>query len=217
MGVSINELDYRYILIDRYKSLGLSEIDVMILLSIDNILKSKPMLVTADTLALKMTIDEKEIDRLIVSLMDRKFIEYEHKDQLLVTSLAPTYRKLETLYADSITGRRKLEQTLSEDDKQNIFEAFEKVMGTSLTRLDIDKIMEWIEDGIEDSMILESLNECATKNKKVTVRLVDKILLKRLTHKDREKEGYSTISERNKKEIEEAIEIASYRWTDSDE
>ena len=36
----IEHIDYRLILVDNYKSLGLSEYDLCVLLSIDNILKN---------------------------------------------------------------------------------------------------------------------------------------------------------------------------------
>ena len=213
---TIQELDYRYILIDRYKYLGLNENEVMIILSIDNILKHDAILVTADTLALKMSLGEKEIDQLIVELIDKGFIEYATKNDQMVTSLEPTFKKIEAFYTASIEDRRKSEQSLNEEQKENIFTAFETAIGSSLTRLDIDKIMEWIQSGIDDKSILSALEECAMRNKKVTVRLVDKILLKRLIHNDREKEGYSTIDERHKNDIEKAIDIASYHWTDDE-
>ncbi len=216
MMATIQELDYRYILIDRYKYLGLNENEVMIILSIDNILKHDAILVTADTLALKMSLGEKEIDQLIVELIDKGFIEYATKNDQMVTSLEPTFKKIEAFYTASIEDRRKSEQSLNEEQKENIFTAFETAIGSSLTRLDIDKIMEWIQSGIDDKSILSALEECAMRNKKVTVRLVDKILLKRLIHNDREKEGYSTIDERHKNDIEKAIDIASYHWTDDE-
>lgn len=216
MMATIQELDYRYILIDRYKYLGLNENEVMIILSIDNILKHDAILVTADTLALKMSLGEKEIDQLIVELIDKGFIEYATKNDQMVTSLEPTFKKIEAFYTASIEDRRKSEHSLNEEQKENIFTAFETAIGSSLTRLDIDKIMEWIQSGIDDKTILSALEECAMRNKKVTVRLVDKILLKRLIHNDREKEGYSTIDERHKNDIGKAIDIASYHWTDDE-
>ena len=50
--LSIEQIDYRYILIDNYKSLGLSEYDVIVLLTIDNLLKKEKVLITAELLAL---------------------------------------------------------------------------------------------------------------------------------------------------------------------
>ena len=58
----IEHIDYRLILVDNYKSLGLSEYDLCVLLSIDNILKQEKVLITADLLALKMNLSIKDID-----------------------------------------------------------------------------------------------------------------------------------------------------------
>ena len=72
----INQIDYRYLLVDTYKSLGLSENDLAILLVVDNILKEEPTLITAEILALKMNLDVKDIDKMLVSLMNRGYLEF---------------------------------------------------------------------------------------------------------------------------------------------
>ena len=63
----INQIDYRYLLVDTYKSLGLNENDLAVLLVVDNILKETPTLVTSEILALKMNLDVNEIHYIIVS------------------------------------------------------------------------------------------------------------------------------------------------------
>ena len=87
----IEHIDYRLILVDNYKSLGLSEYDLCVLLSIDNILKQEKVLITADLLALKMNLSIKDIDALLVSLTSRGFLDYESEDGKVITSLKPTY------------------------------------------------------------------------------------------------------------------------------
>ena len=59
VNMKIQSLDYRFVLVDAYKALGLNEMDLAVLLVCDNILKEQPMLITADVLALKMKYDVK--------------------------------------------------------------------------------------------------------------------------------------------------------------
>ena len=60
--IKIEQLDYKYILIEIYKQFGLNEQELVILLLIDNAEKEAPSLITADQLVLKMSLEEKQID-----------------------------------------------------------------------------------------------------------------------------------------------------------
>ena len=57
VNMKIQNLDYRFVLVDAYKALGLNEMDLAVLLVCDNILKEQPMIITSDVLDLKMTED----------------------------------------------------------------------------------------------------------------------------------------------------------------
>ena len=65
-------------------------------------------------------------------------------------------------------------------------------------------------------MIINALKEAVSKNKK-SLRSIDKILLAWQTRDDMEKEGYSAVSEKWNKDIEETIKIAKTKWIDYDD
>jgi DNA replication protein len=213
----INQIDYRYILVDTYKSMGLNEYDLAVLLVVDNILKETPVLITSELLALKMSLDVKELDSILVSLVNRGFLEYDTiaNSNSLVTSMAPTYNKIsENFIRDLITY-----QSLEDNDSRklsisNIYGTFEKELGRSLSPVELERIREWISQGIQEEVIIDSLHECMAKNKKVTIRSIDKIIIKRLSSKDLKEEGYSAINDKWKKELEDTIDIANTKWTD---
>lgn len=213
----INQIDYRYMLVDTYKSLGLNEYDLAVLLVVDNILKEAPTLVTSELLALKMSIGVKEIDSILVSLMNRGFLEYSNlpNSNSLVTSLAPTYKKIgENFVRDLITYTSMEDNEDKKKSISNIYGTFEKELGRSLSPVELEKIREWISQGIKEEVIIDSLHECMTKNKRVTIRSVDKIIIKRLSSKDLKEEGYSAVNEKWRKELEDTIDIANTKWTD---
>ena len=49
-------LDFRYLLIEYYKKIGLSETDLAVLMVIDHLLQQGNTLITADLLQLKMSL-----------------------------------------------------------------------------------------------------------------------------------------------------------------
>ena len=89
--LSIESLDYRYVLINNYKNLKLTEEELVILLIIDSLKTKGPMLITGNQLQVKMNIKEEEIDKSIVSLMNKGFLSYETVDGILITSMKQTY------------------------------------------------------------------------------------------------------------------------------
>lgn len=215
--LKMQQIDVRYVLVDKYKSLGLSEIDLATLLVIYNILSEQSILITSDLLALKMNMDFKALDEELVSLINRNFIEYENVDNIMKTSLKPTIQKVVDALNNEIFDQKLME--LDENAEQvvsNLFMKFEKEFGRSLSSIELDKIREWLSMNLDEEMIIDSLREAKAKSNKVTIRMVDKIILKRMTHQDREKEGYSSLDDKYKKDIERTIEIASYDWLNDD-
>lgn len=213
----INQIDYRYLLVDTYKSLGLSENDLAILLVVDNILKEEPTLITAEILALKMNLDVKDIDKMLVSLMNRGYLEFTtgENSTSLLTSIKPLYKRLgETFVKELITASTLEENKQKHDAVTNIFSTFQREIGRSLTPIELEKIREWIGTGIQEETIIESLHECKSKSKNVTLRQIDKIIIKRMTSTDVKKEGYSAINDKYRQEIETAIDIVNTKWTD---
>lgn len=211
--IKIQQLDFRYILIENYKALGLSENELIVLLLIDNVEKEKPALITAEQLALKMNITEKEIDELLVGLLKKNFLSYDTIDNLMVITSKNTKNKIVEFVQKSFLLAPHNELLKNNDEEvASIYKEFETKMKRTLTSIEFEAIQSWLSEGVKKETILEALEECALKSKYVTIKAVDKIIIKNLTSKDRKKEGYSVIDEHNKKEIDEMIEIASYDW-----
>lgn len=216
--LSIEQIDYRYILIDNYKSLGLSEYDVIVLLTIDNILKKEKVLITAELLALKMNIAVNEIDAILVSLTTRGFIAYDNSNDSIVTTIKPTYDMIIDLFCkDVIRLAKESSDKGKQSELENIFQIMQNELGRTLSPLEIEKVREWINQGIKEETIVECIHICQNKSKKVTINQIDKAIMKYLSSRDIEKEGYSSVNEKWKKDVEETIKIANAKWTSRDE
>lgn len=212
--LKIEQLDFHYILIENYKNLGLNEIELATILLIDNVEKESPTLITAEQLSLKMTLEEKEIDNILVSLFNKGFLSYETVNNIMVTSIIKTKQKIvELIQRDLVLNPNDSLLIDNEDDMSEIYKLIEEKIKRPLTSIEIETIHSWLKDGIKKDIIIDAINECALKAKYITIKAIDKMIVKNLTSKDRKKEGYSVIDEHNKKDIEEMIEIASYDWT----
>lgn len=216
-AIKIQQLDYKYILIENYKAFNLSELELVVLLLIDNVEKESPSLITAEQLVLKMNLEEKEIDNILVSLLDRKFISYETYNGILITSLNPLRARIVEYIKNSFLNTPTEELLeLNESDGKTIFQEFENRLNRSLTPLEIDSIRMWFSEGVDKDLILSALNECAAKTKRITIKAVDKMIIKMMQSNDIRKEGYSAVNEKNKKDIEDTIAVASYNWVKND-
>ncbi len=213
--IKIQQLDYRYLLVDNYKLLGLNEKELVILLLIDSVECENPTLITAEQLTLKMCIEESEIDTLLTSLLERKFLSYENYNSIMYTSIKNTKEKILELFKRDMLISSDSNFIKFEDEGSEVYKAFEEKLKRSLTPIEFDTIRSWFVDGIKKETIIDALNECALKYKHITLKAVDKIIMKNMTSSDRKKEGYSVVDEKHKKDIDEAIEIASYDWIHS--
>ena len=208
-------IDFRFLLLENYKKLKISENELAIIFMIDHLVSQGNPFITADLLSLKMTLDIKEIDNLIADLLTRGFMEYASINGKTVTSLNPLKEKLFSNFAMSVSkeneNKKNREELLS-----NIFQSFETSLNRSLQPMEISTIREWVALGYSDETIINALKEALSQGKK-TLKSVDKILLSWAKREDIETEGKTPIDDEWSKNLEETIRIAKTPWLDDDE
>ena len=210
-------IDFRFLLLENYKKLKISENQLAIILMIDHLVAQGNPFITADLLSLKMSLDIKEIDNLLADLLTRGFVEYATVNNKTVTSLNPLKEKLYREFQISISkeneakGNAKINEALN-----NIFATFEQELGRQLSPLEISRIREWVALGYSDEIIINALKEAISQGKK-SLRSVDKILLSWAKREEVESEGKTAIDDEWTKNLEETIRIAKTPWLDDDE
>ncbi|MFA5421694.1 MAG: DnaD domain protein [Bacilli bacterium] len=215
--ISMEALDFRYLLIEHYKKIGLDEDDLAVVLVIDHLLEQKNKFITADLLSLRMNLSTEAIDRILVKLINRGLLEYETANKNIKTSLKPLRKKLYKEFQLALAKEQELNSSAARNATlKNIYEVFEKELSRTLSPIEFSIINEWVNFGYSDEMIINALKEAVSKNKK-SLRSIDKILLQWQTRDDMEKEGYSAVSEKWNKDIEQTIKIAKTKWIDDDE
>ena len=75
-------IDFRYLLIENYKKLKISENELATIFVIDHLIGQGNPFVTTDLLSLKMTLDIKEIDNVLTVITPLKFRITGVKDKL---------------------------------------------------------------------------------------------------------------------------------------
>ena len=212
-SVQMEALDFRYLLLEYYKKLKLSENEVMVILMIDHLLEQKNTLITPDLLSLKMNISSKELDKILVTLLERDLIEYDMGKKVKV-SLKSLHKKLYETFQVALS---KEQESLVSEKKaaylKNIYEVFEKQLNRTLSPLEFSMIGEWVNDGFDDETIIRALNEALAKGKK-TIRSVDRILVQYKAKEDMEKTGMSNVKEVWDDDMESLLEVAKAKWID---
>ena len=213
--VQMEALDFRYLLLEYYKKLRLTENDLAVILMIDHLLEQKNVLITPDLLSIRMNLKMGEIDKIMVSLIDKGLLEYDLTKKVKV-SLKPLKKELYKVFQETLV--KEHENAYNENKAaflKNIYEVFEKELGRTLSPLEFSLIGEWVDQGFTDETIINALKEALSKGKK-TLKSVDKILLQWQARDDLEKNGYTTINEEWDKNMDETLKIIRTKWVDND-
>ena len=208
-------IDFRFLLLENYKKLKISENELAIIFMIDHLVSQGNPFITADLLSLKMSLDSKEIDNLIADLLTRGFMEYASINGKTVTSLNPLKEKLFSNFAMSVSKEAEIKKN-REEVLSNIYQSFEASLNRSLQPMEISTIREWVALGYSDETIINALKEALSQGKK-TLKSVDKILLSWAKREDIETEGKTPIDDEWSKNLEETIRIAKTPWLDDDD
>ena len=209
-------IDFTYLLIENYKKLKITENELATIFCINYLIEQGNDIITADLLSLKMSLDVKEIDKILASLFKKKYLSLETNGNKTFTSLDPLKNVLYDELEHKLT-KQKREKTSKEykEELSSIIKEYESKLNKKLSPVEKDKIEEWINFGYTKNNIIDALKDALNSNKK-TIRSIEKILLTYQIREDMDNEGHSVISESWNKNLEETIKIAKTPWIDDD-
>lgn len=204
-------LDFRYLLLEYYKKLGIKENELSVLLMLDHLLGQKNYLVTPDLIATKMNLSAKELDALYVSLMSRGFITLETGRKTKI-SLKPLRKKLYEAFEDALVKENAISRNPEKSKElKRLKEVYETQLARPLLPIETNMISEWISQDIAEEEIVEALRECLSKGKK-TFPEIDKVLFQWKAKKDLENNGVTGNNKDWDQDIEKAMKIAKTKW-----
>ena len=216
-NVSMDAVDFRYLLLENYKRLGIPEEKVITLLMVDHLLRGGNYLITGDLLSLKMGFKAAKCDELLASLMKEGYLSYETIDGKMRTSLEPLKKKLYSQFQSDISRAKASLNSAEKSEKlARLYAYFEKRLNRTLSPLENDMIDTWLDDAYGEEAIEDALETAISKGKK-TIKSVDKELRTRRGSEDIAKEGYTGGSDYWDKDIERTIELAKQKWKEDEE
>ena len=209
-------IDFRYLLIENYKKLKISENELATIFVIDHLISQGNPFITADLLSLKMVLDVKEIDTILAKLITKGFFEYKTVGKRTVASLEPLKQKLYREFQIFLSKEEDEKNSKRvKEELDNVYLNFEKLLARPLSPVEVSKIHEWISYGYNDTLIIDALKEALANGKK-SLRSVDKILLSWSQRDDLESEGHTPLDNEWDKNLAETIRIAKIPWVKKD-
>lgn len=213
MGLS-STIDFRHILLEHYKKMGISEEELVVLLLIEHLTRMGNSFITADLIALKSNYKTSQIDKILVTLVKKGYLVYEVVDKTTRTSLEPLKKKLFALFQKEVAKEgQNLRSAERAEMLTRLYAYFEKRLNRTLAPLESELINTWIDDAYSEDDIKFALEEGIAKNKK-TMKSIDRILRQGRRASDFSKEGYSGVSDTWDKDIDETIEMAKALFND---
>ncbi len=173
-------VNFSYLLLDFYKEMNINENELAIILMINHLLEQGNDFVTPEVLTLKMSLSSKDIDKCLTSLYKKKYIEFETSGDEPKTTLEPIKKILYKKFEKSLfTEEEYRESEELSKLREKTFDLFEEYFKRELTPIELSHIDDWLKNGVDQDIIVNSLKDAANMNK-LTISYIDSLILKRL-------------------------------------
>lgn len=173
-----NIIDFDKLMVDKYYLLGLNEIDAIILIKLNNLIKQGKRLLSTCEIVPHMSISEETCSKRIVELVNEGFITLELSsiDAKETFNMDETYKRLS--YALDLDDEKK--EVVEHDNKvKSTIKTLEAEMNKILSPLELEMVNRWF---LEYNYSYEEIEEAifeALKNKTRGVKYIDRFLYNR--------------------------------------
>lgn len=168
-------INFDQLLLDKYNVLGLDEVETIILIKLNKILKSGKKF-SIDLLTSSMSISENDLRNRLVSLINNQFITLMLDGKNELYSIDDTYKRLaDAIVQNDIDAKTEKQET----EVEKVVNALQKSFNKILTPLDLEMVHNWI---YQDKFSFDTINNAiieTLKIKKTSVYYVDAILSKK--------------------------------------
>lgn len=198
--VLIQQIDWKKLLIANYKTLDLSEEEVMVILVTDYCIQQKETTITPELLSLKMKYETNKISEILTTLSNKSllFLEEDVNGKLFMS-----LKGIQKILIDDFMGKQN---SINQEEEESLYSIFETAFARPLSFAEVEMIKAWINEGYKEEHIKLALQE-ALGNKVKNMRYIDKILLSWRQQNERKQEGYTTISESWRKDMKESFNL----------
>ncbi len=212
MEINAYDMDWKSILVKKYRNYDLNEIDCMVLFVSDAILHVQPKtLITKEILSPYMVEGDK-IDDSLSHLMDKKFLIIQEEGASFFSSIDNFKKKLfdDAIKDLTLKSQNNLVNNLRSD---SLYQEIEQIANRSLTPLERDQVSSWLKSGADEGMIKEACTRSITKSGNISFKSADRYILDLQRSESRKNIGASTLNEETKKREELRDLFNNTDWT----
>lgn len=171
-------IDFKRVLLEKYSSIGLDEIDVVLVMNIYEGIQNGYAVLDVEHLSSRMTISSDEVSERIVRLVNEDYISLEMEDMKgpETISLDSLFHKLAYCLESKEVITKKEEQS---DTVKEVASFIEKELNKILSPSDLQIIKRWFYDYKydKDEVLEEILNALKYKNR--GINYIDSTLYKK--------------------------------------
>ncbi|WP_134699021.1 DnaD domain-containing protein [Ammoniphilus sp. YIM 78166] len=167
------------VLFKRYKELGLTDLEMMLLVHIMNFKQEGKDFPTISELAFRMTVEDRQLISMLQKLVQNGYLSIEDVVEKgtgirsEIYQIDPLYHKLASLVASEALPE---EEEAPKADQHNLFVIFEQEFGRPLSPIECETLAMWQDqDQYSDELIIAALREAVISNK-LFFRYIDRIL-----------------------------------------
>lgn len=194
-------------ILKNYEKLNLTAEEVLVLIVLYN--HYGKISYDINKLLEEINLEKYKLMQLISSLEEKKIISID-----LITNskgLKEEYISLELLYDKIVNIYLDLKEETSKN--ADIYSAFEKELGRTLSPMEYEIIKGWVMDKFSDELIILALKE-AVYNGVNNLRYIDKVLYGWRKKNIKNKQDIIKDKEKFKNRQKENIEVFDYNWLD---
>lgn len=201
MNLTYDDVNWKNILIKKYLSYSLDELDCMVLFVCDAVLSVESnVLITCDILLPYMKASKDDIDKSLSKLMNKKYIECVINNGNIYSSLSNFKQKLFNDEIKDISLRKSISENVN--ISESLYSYIESLNGP-LSPLDKDLVSSWLKQGADEGMVKEACAKSVSKSGHVTFKKADKVISELLRSSSRQNIGVSLVNEDNRNDNEE--------------
>ena len=194
-------------ILKNYEKLNLTAEEVLVLIVLYN--HYGKISYDINKLLEEINLEKYKLMQLISSLEEKKIISID-----LITNskgLKEEYISLELLYDKIVNIYLDLKEETNES--ADIYSAFEKELGRTLSPMEYEIIKGWVMDKFSDELIILALKE-AVYNGVNNLRYIDKVLYGWRKKNIKNKQDIIKDKEKFKNRQKENVEVFDYNWLD---
>lgn len=188
-----NIIDFDKLILEKYYMLGLNEVEAIILIKLNNLLKKGERSLSLNEVVPFMSISEEECSERIVKLVEEGFIaiEFTNVKSKETFNLDETYRKLSLILLDENNAK-------ASDEKKELLKEtitlLEKELKKILSPIEREIVSKWYYEYQYDSKDIDEAIMNALKYKNRGIQYIDRTLFKN-NNKEVQKETNTEIEE----------------------